>query len=567
MVPLPSQLFRFLTLITAVLRIPVSGGSTRMQLVRKTYCTTGRREIGIRGSRVPCGISDQAGTEGLPLPGMDEGVLTSREDIILTNDGMVRVTALPNRPYKYLLTANSQGYSKFEEIFGGVATVINEGIVDVNDDYEAQGNAFRHSANLTQFGFTERENAELDGAPVRVFEGFAANMPGGDVLSNFAKEGLGPDVFTIYMDEKVEGKVLKMEARNSYAGNELHQEVRVTAYGDLDGDMSIEEAVNELHDTYASSAGTVARGLAQNPFTKTAIDGQRLMPDVISGRYLPEEERLFYKAHEGRWGTLDWMKSGSRSRGLRSANVSSLFPPIKYFEIEQNSAAEEYFKSHHQPRRLVTLHFPKDCDLKKKPKDNIFCVEASINRDGSKNTIDVSGSLFDHYSPDKRIAAGFKVVQENNEAVDFHISGGGSAVVFSTDGEVHLEATANLAILDGGNPRHFSGTVEIACGYVLSGEVSLKASSTELLSATFGGVGVVGGGKNNLLGNYIPLSGGLDALVAGFIVAGKFLVQSAGGSFLRYTLDFPIAYGIWAPFYKHTGTLLVFNETEFSLLR
>ncbi|KAF4662616.1 hypothetical protein FOL47_006156 [Perkinsus chesapeaki] len=147
--------------------------------------------------------------------------------------------------------------------------------------------------------------------------------------------------------------------------------------------------------------------------------------------------------------------------------------------------------------------------LDKKTHDDIFCVHATLDTRDGLHYVDVLGSL-----------AGINLVQKKAEAVDLHISGGGSAVVFSTDGEVRLDATAKLEILDGGNPRHYSGVVEIACGYVLSGEVSLKAAKTELLSATFGGTGVVGGGKDNLLGNYIPLESGLDALVAGFLVKG-----------------------------------------------
>ncbi|EER01216.1 hypothetical protein Pmar_PMAR028914 [Perkinsus marinus ATCC 50983] len=476
---------------------------------------------------------------------------------------MARVQALPNRPYKYVLTANSADYSKHEEVFGGIAKVLSESAVDGNTNYEAQGQAFRYATYLTEFGFTEVGKTNLDGTPARVLVGYAANMPGGDTLDGFAKEGLGADFFTVYMDGNVDGKVLKMEARNSYMGNELYQEVLVTAYGELKGDMSLKEAVDELHATYASSVEYNMS--AQNPFVSSAFHTHSTA--IVSGKYLSEAERLFYSAYERRWSVLDWMKNGRGARGLRNNNASSIFQPIKYFGIEPNSAAEEYFKDQNHGRHLqavLQMAFPAECSLTKKPDSDIFCVHAGINTKDS--TIDVKGSLFDHYSPDeKRISAGFILVQESKLAVDLHISGGGTAVVFATDGEVRLEATAGLQILDGGNPRHSDGPVKIACGYELSGSVSLKAGNTDLLTATFGGVGVVGGGADNLIGNYIPLEGGLDALVTGFIVKGTFLVQSTGGSFLKYTLDFPVAYGIWAPFYSHTGSLSVFNHEEINL--
>ncbi|EEQ98290.1 hypothetical protein Pmar_PMAR009135, partial [Perkinsus marinus ATCC 50983] len=305
----PKLSLYLLTVVLAVLQSPVSTLTTRMQLIRKTYCTTWGRSLGIR-TTIPCGVSDQAETEGLALPGMDDGILTEREDIILTDDGMARVQALPNRPYKYVLTASSADYSKHEEVFGGIAKVLSEGAVDGNTNYEAQGQAFRYATYLTEFGFTNLGKTNLDGTPARVLVGYAANMPGGDTLDGFAKEGMGADFFTVYMDGNVDGKVLKMEARNSYMGNELYQEVLVTAYGELKGDMSLKEAVDELHATYATSVEYNMS--AQNPFVSSAFRTHSTA--IVSGKYLSEAERLFYSAYEGRWSVLDWMKNGRGAR-------------------------------------------------------------------------------------------------------------------------------------------------------------------------------------------------------------------------------------------------------------
>ncbi|EER03291.1 hypothetical protein Pmar_PMAR000528 [Perkinsus marinus ATCC 50983] len=556
---IPLYLF---TLVLAVLQSPASGLTTRRQLVRKTYCTTLRRSLGI-GTTTPCGFSDQAETEGLVLPGMDDGVLTEREDIILTDDGMARVEALPNRPYKYVLTANSADYSRYEEIFGGVAMVISEGAVDGNTDYEAQGHAYRHFTDLVKSGFTSLGRADLDGTPAQVFVGYAANIPGGHVLDELAKEGLSADFFTMYMDENVDGKLLKMEARNSYMGNELYQEVLVTAYGELKDDMSLEEAVDELHATYAS---TVKYNMSlQNPFRSSAFHTHS--PAMVSSQYLPETERLSYSAYDERWTVLDWVKNGRGTRSLRKSNASSIFQPIEYFGIEPNSAAEEYFKNQRHGRKLVDVAFPKACSLTEKPVNESFCIHAAINRDGSKNNIDVIGSVFDYLSPNTtRISAGLNVVQERNLAVDMHISGGGTISVYSVGDNVRLDATATYQILDGGNPRYFDGEVKIACGYQLTGEVSIKVASFDVISAPFGGTGVTGGGANNLIGNYIPLSGGVDYGVSGFKVKGTMFGSSQGGSFLKYKLEFPLVWGFWFSAYMETGVLLIFNHTEFNLI-
>ncbi|KAF4647238.1 hypothetical protein FOL47_004871, partial [Perkinsus chesapeaki] len=218
------------------------GTTTRMQLTRKYHCSPNRKVIGSSSGLVPCGVSDMSGTEGLTLPGMEDGVLTTREDIILVGDGMAKVTALPNRPYKYLLAANSDHYSKYEEIFGGVSKVLSEGVMDFNSDSESKGSSLRHLANLTDYGFTEIDHILLEGVPVRVLIGYASNIKGAEALDNFAKEGLAANFFTLYMDDKVDGKLVKMEARNSYQGNELVEEILVTAYQEIEDDMTINDA-------------------------------------------------------------------------------------------------------------------------------------------------------------------------------------------------------------------------------------------------------------------------------------------------------------------------------------
>ncbi|KAF4654601.1 hypothetical protein FOL47_009871 [Perkinsus chesapeaki] len=545
------------------------GTTTRMQLLRKSYCTPNIKMLGSDGNFAKCGISDVSGTEGLTLPGMENGVHVTKEDIILVDDGMAKVTVLPNRPYKYLLSANSDHYRKHAEIFGGVATTSSEGVLDFNNNSESKGGSFRFLSSLTEHGFTETGHTVLDGIPVRVLTGYATDIKGAESLDNFAKGGLAANAFTFYMDEKVDGKVVKMEARNSYAENELLEEVFVTAHQTLSENMNINDAFDELQHVYGGTACKSSAESLQSQFAKAAANENRASPSNLHERHLSEDERLVYKAHEGRWDDLDWLKVNEGHRSLRRRASTDGFQPIDYFTIKPNSAAEAFFKHESDRRKLIVINVmaPKGCDLEQKTFDDIFCVHASLNTTAERNIIDVAASIYDYHTPNtSRISAGINLIQVNSEAIDLHISGGGTAVVYSTDGEVRLEATANLQILDGGNPRRFPDQQpSIGCGYVLSGEVSLKADKTDLLTAGFGGVGVVGGGKDSLLGNYLPLSGGLDALVAGFVVEALLFARS-NGNILNYIVDLPVAYGIWAPFYKHTGLIRIFDNKEVNLL-
>ncbi|EER01200.1 hypothetical protein Pmar_PMAR028854 [Perkinsus marinus ATCC 50983] len=46
-------------------------------------------------------------TCGLTLPGMEDGSVTIREDMIVAKDGPIRVKAMPSRPYQFLMTVES----------------------------------------------------------------------------------------------------------------------------------------------------------------------------------------------------------------------------------------------------------------------------------------------------------------------------------------------------------------------------------------------------------------------------------------------------------------------------
>ncbi|KAF4727186.1 hypothetical protein FOZ62_012507, partial [Perkinsus olseni] len=85
------------------------------------------------GNPVPCGISRARETLGLTLPGMEDGTLTTREHIIITKDGNVRVKAMPSRPYQYFMYVETPKNVKLHQLYNHQAIPL----VDSTPEFEA----------------------------------------------------------------------------------------------------------------------------------------------------------------------------------------------------------------------------------------------------------------------------------------------------------------------------------------------------------------------------------------------------------------------------------------------
>ncbi|KAF4648970.1 hypothetical protein FOL47_002602, partial [Perkinsus chesapeaki] len=74
----------------------------RMHLLTRTVCNKDVKDV--HGNPAPCGKSMAMETYGLTLPGMEDGSITTREDMIVAKDGQVTVKAMPSRPYQFIMT-------------------------------------------------------------------------------------------------------------------------------------------------------------------------------------------------------------------------------------------------------------------------------------------------------------------------------------------------------------------------------------------------------------------------------------------------------------------------------
>ncbi|KAF4715138.1 hypothetical protein FOZ63_019000, partial [Perkinsus olseni] len=96
--------------------------NVRLQVTTKDFCNPDLKDG--HGNRAPCGISQARETYGLRLPGMEDGVLTTREDIIVAKDGQVSVKALPNYPYQFIMTVESPESKRVEHFYDHKSSVL-----------------------------------------------------------------------------------------------------------------------------------------------------------------------------------------------------------------------------------------------------------------------------------------------------------------------------------------------------------------------------------------------------------------------------------------------------------
>ncbi|KAF4685005.1 hypothetical protein FOZ60_007057 [Perkinsus olseni] len=349
---------------------PPQAGNMRMHVTTKDYCNPDLKDG--HGNPAPCGVSKSMETFGLTLPGMDDGVLTTREDIIITNDGQVSVKALPNYPYQFIMTVESSESTRVEQLYDHQSSVLAE--APLPSYVSLLHNAGIDTADLEAQGWTHEGVEDLDGAGMSRWskkgpEG--VDTKDGTNYTALYQTGLMPDTWVLFIDEGTQQPV-KLLAIDTYVGSKVFQESIFEQFESLHEDLSIESATEAMYQTYRIDSH---RRLDE----ATGRGVPLVMADYITGDFLPERSRAFFEEHEA----ADWM---SEHRSLRQGVMSR---GIEYFSIEENSAADIYFHalSHRQHVQVFSFDFPKGCsDGKSADSSRKYCLFASVD-------VSVGGSI------------------------------------------------------------------------------------------------------------------------------------------------------------------------------
>ncbi|KAF4720757.1 hypothetical protein FOZ63_000787, partial [Perkinsus olseni] len=186
----------------------------RLRVTTKDFCNPDLKDG--HGNRAPCGISQARETYGLRLPGMEDGVLTTREDIIVTKDGQVSVKALPNYPYQFIMTVGSPESKRVEHFYDHKSSVLAH--TQVPSHASRLQNAGIDPGDLEAQGWTRDGVDKLNGAVVSKWlrkgpEGL--DSKDGTNYTALYQTGLAPDTWVVFIDESVQQPV-RLLAINTY---------------------------------------------------------------------------------------------------------------------------------------------------------------------------------------------------------------------------------------------------------------------------------------------------------------------------------------------------------------
>ncbi|KAF4658379.1 hypothetical protein FOL47_008002 [Perkinsus chesapeaki] len=355
---MPSRLLLSVSTALTLSAYATFGGpnNIRMRVTTKNYCN--HDLVDADGNPAPCGISQSMETYGLTLPGMDDGILTTREDIIIVTDGQVSVKAMPNYPYQYIMTVNSAESKRVEQLYNHQSFLLSVGR---DTTYVGKlSSAASGRQGLVEQGWAY-EGTDM-GTAISTFskkgpEG--VDPVDGTNYTAIYQAGLMPDSWVLYYDESTQQPV-KLMAVDTYVGSKIFQESTFEEVEDLNSDMTVEGATQAMYDIY--------RVDHQRRLDEADEYIPLAMPDYISGDFLPERSRAFFDNHN----PVDWM---SDRRALRQSGMSR---GIEYFTIEKNSAADVYFHalSDRQLAQVVNFEYPKGCSASDTDK---YCLSAEVD--------------------------------------------------------------------------------------------------------------------------------------------------------------------------------------------
>ncbi|EER18960.1 hypothetical protein Pmar_PMAR018424 [Perkinsus marinus ATCC 50983] len=436
----------------------LKASNARFTATTTKYCN--KDLLDADGNPAPCGKSMARETYGLTLPGMEDGSLTTRQDVIVSEEGQVTVEASPNHPYQYMMYVETPEMRKVDQIFMNTARTVLE---ETRPSHRMLTAAIQNTQSLEENGWTKEGIESLDGGSYTKWsyhgpEG--VDSKDGTNYTAIYQTGLQPNVWVLYTDESA-NKPHKLLAINTYKNGKVFQETTIHQWKDLGEKAGVHEATNEMLSTYnVDSSRVLSTGDVHAPF----VDAGYLNVD-----YIPEKARAFFE--DG--NDYDWMP---KHRSLRLGTTG--FKGIQYFTIEKGSAADSFFRVNTK-RNLVQLHkfeFPSSCkDKEGKQIPGKYCLFVEIDATTDPSITIAAGMTFvDVTNPDitAHLKLGVSLKDTDGSAVlDLSFEAGGCAVVFQLgDGfslsiNVCITGKASGENLLQPDKRTFSGSVELKVSF------------------------------------------------------------------------------------------------------
>ncbi|KAF4680085.1 hypothetical protein FOZ60_014112 [Perkinsus olseni] len=320
-------------------------GNVRMQLKTTHFCNLDL--IDEKGKPVPCHISKAVETEGLVLPGMDDGEsITVHQDVFVAKDGQAVVQASPSHPYQYLVMSQNETHSETRQLYNKSAFLIEHRAVRDGDAPSVRRlgiNQTLREDGWVYHGLVEQDGQKLNKWVRRGVEGI--DPKSGFNFTAFAQTGLISNSWTVYLDE-AETKIVKLLGTNTFENDKVYLETVVTHWEELDGKVDLNDAMQQIYSAYDI--------VSHSPKPPSENQAPQLDDRLIRTRLVGEEARLFFNRGED----LEWRPRTSLIRGRNS------LAPIDFFRIANGTAAHKYFlaKPHNDTlRTAIKFELPPTC--------------------------------------------------------------------------------------------------------------------------------------------------------------------------------------------------------------
>ncbi|KAF4653817.1 hypothetical protein FOL47_010281 [Perkinsus chesapeaki] len=189
-------------------------GNIRMHLVTRTICNKDAKDV--HGNPNPCGKSLAMETDGLTLPGMEDGSVTTREDMIVAKDGLVDVKAMPSRPYQFIMSVDGPKTKRVAQLFKNQDITLSE-TPQRSESVRLLG-AANAPGSLAEDGWTHRGTTTMDGATVHKYTKRGPQGIDPNTKANYTalyQTGMYPDHWTFYTDSN-DDKPVKLVGVNSF---------------------------------------------------------------------------------------------------------------------------------------------------------------------------------------------------------------------------------------------------------------------------------------------------------------------------------------------------------------
>lgn len=388
----------------------------RMHLSTRTYCNKDVKDI--HGNPSTCGKSMAMETYGLTLPGMDDGSVTVKEDMIVAKDGLVRVKAMPSRPFQFLMTTESTKTKAVHQLFNHQAIAILES----EQDPDVSRRLAESPATLAEVGWTSEGKTTLDGATVNKYTKRGPQGVDKKTGANYTalyQTGMYPDLWTLYTDS-ADDKFIRMVAMNSFGGKTL-QETDYSNHQQLTDDFDVTQATQEIYSTYKI---TSSRRLGEGD-----SDAPPVNMDFITADFIAEDERTYFQENQN----VDWLNPASQV--LLRGSVQGAGAGVPYFGITKGSASDAFF-NHEDNRRmeqLVKFQFPKACRQSEEEQTQRYCLFVAVDATRTSFTLSAGVTFVDVQNNDNSAHLTLTALiakTEGSPALNLTVDGGGCATVW-----------------------------------------------------------------------------------------------------------------------------------------